>query len=88
MARVRKPLLPTADEMLELIPEDEFKQLWQVQRNALASDDPHTLMLNRLSHELTSRCGAAPAALQGRSYRLASSWLLLACSLPRLLSPS
>jgi hypothetical protein len=46
---------PAADEQLELIPLEQFKEQWQVQRNELLSDDPHQVMLNRLSHELMSR---------------------------------
>ncbi|GAB4818095.1 hypothetical protein N2152v2_005141 [Parachlorella kessleri] len=43
------------DEKLELIPLGQFQQQWQGQHNKPLSDDPHQVMLDRLSHELTSR---------------------------------
>ncbi len=53
-----------ADEELELIPEEDFKAVWQAQHSAPAVEDAHLRMLNRLSHELASRCAAADRLLR------------------------
>jgi THO complex subunit 5 len=52
-----------SDEQVELLPEAEYLALPEVQADAaLAGANPHQMMLNRLAHELASRCEARTTA--------------------------